>query len=199
MQDAPDTVNILAILGDDVTPAALQREAGMRAAADRDPDVEIVRSFSVLWDSKAAYDRVHTALNLIEVDGIWAANDDIAIAAMRAVEDCGSPCQDIEIVGLNWSEAGLDAVARGDLLSSHGGHFLAGGIALAHITRGALDQQQRELTLSLRAITDANIEALPRTIREREWAQLNFNALAQQMAQGTPDELVGEGVELTSN
>ncbi|MEM9342187.1 MAG: substrate-binding domain-containing protein [Pseudomonadota bacterium] len=84
-------ISVLAILGDEVTPAALEREAGLRQAANELENVQIVRAFSVLWDADTAFQRVRTAIGLIRFDVIWAANDDLALAAHRALQSCDMP------------------------------------------------------------------------------------------------------------
>lgn len=170
--------NVLAILGDDVTPGALEREAGMRAAIEARASLNLVRTFSVLWDPEIAFERVKTALDLIEIDAIWAANDEIGIAARRAVDACGRRCDDVLIAGMNWSREGIEAVRRGEFTSSHGGHFLAGGIALAHIMSTQLEGEEGiPITLVMSSIGPSEIYELPKALHERNWDDLNFEGL----------------------
>ncbi len=172
-------LSVLAILGDQVTPAALDREAGMRAASNDLQNVRIERAVPVLWDPITTLQRVRVALNMIEFDLIWAANDDLALAALEAVKECGDRCRGIQVAGLNWSSAGLDAVARGDLVLSHGGHFLAGGIALSSINnywRHA--EPPNDLTFGMTSINASNHASIAEILIKRDWSDLNFTDFA---------------------
>lgn len=178
-------ISVLAILGDELTPAALQREAGMHAAIAEQDGVELARAFSVLWDPDAAFNRVLTAMALIDFDVIWAANDALALASKKAVkQSCETePCKQIPVVGLNWSADGLTAVANGELVSSHGGHFMAGGYAIAAIYNHFRGKQiPSSVTLHMESIDSETLSLLDTTLNKQRWSSLNFVKLADSLA-----------------
>lgn len=174
-------LSFLAILGDDVTPAAIEREAGMRLAAETLTNVTIGRSFSVLWDSIVAREWVSKALKFIEVDGIWAANDQHALAARDVLDRCEEVfCQDVQVAGLNWSSEGVEAVENGRLLLTHGGHFLAGGwamIALYDLAVAGIEPGHQ--TFSMSVIDEENVQEFAERLRAKRWDKIDFRQFSR--------------------
>jgi len=138
----PETpLRILALGGDSTTPASLDRKEGLlQAVADAD-DVMIDRLIDARWRAEQAQEITARYLDLsIEApDIIWCANDEICVGAIAALEAARlRPGEDVVLVGLNWSPEGLDLVESGAMLLTDGGHFLAGGLAVAAVD-AALD------------------------------------------------------------
>lgn len=177
-------VSVLAILGDQLTPAALDREAGMLAAIAKQDGVELARAISVLWDADVAFKRVLTASAMIDFDVIWAANDALALASRKAVEEsCTTDsCKSISVVGLNWSTEGLKAIANGDLVSSHGGHIMAGGYAIAAI-HNDFDGKPfpSSVSLQMEPIDSDTLLQVDATLNRRQWGSLDFVQLADSL------------------
>jgi hypothetical protein len=67
----------------------------------------------------------------IRPGGVWAANDPIALGAIKAIEkNALVPGRDIGVVGLNWSPEALAEVKAGRMILTDGGHFFGGGWAM---------------------------------------------------------------------
>jgi Periplasmic binding protein domain len=65
------------------------------------------------------------------IDALWAANDPMAIGAIAALREAGyRPGVDVMVGGLNWSQAAVDRVLKGEMVLTHGGHFLLGAWAM---------------------------------------------------------------------
>lgn len=131
---SPDgKIHILGIGGDEITPASIARNAGLKLAVDAAPDVVVDRLLFANWTQSEA-ERV-TANYLgwasrkgIRPAGIWAGNDPMALGALRAAIAAGLVSgRNIQVVGLNWSEDALREIKAGRLLLTDGGHFLLGG------------------------------------------------------------------------
>lgn len=123
--------HLLAIGGDEVTPASLDRTAGMRRALAEAPDVVLDRLIHANWNEAEAELQARRYLERSGRDdapvGVWAANDPIALGAMRAFAASGLEAgRHFAIAGLNWSPAGVAAVADRRMELTDGGHFLAG-------------------------------------------------------------------------
>ena len=131
---SPDgKIHILGIGGDEITPASIARNAGLKLAVDAAPDVVVDRMLFANWTQSEA-EQVTTnylswaARKEIRPAGIWAGNDPMALGALRAVVAAGlTPGRNIQLVGLNWSEDALREIKAGRLLMTDGGHFLLGG------------------------------------------------------------------------
>jgi ABC-type sugar transport system substrate-binding protein len=55
---------------------------------------------------------------------LWAADDQMAFSAIAALRKAGKAGVDGVVGRLNWSEGGIERVLRGEMLLTHGGHFL---------------------------------------------------------------------------
>jgi len=80
------------------------------------------------WTEAGAYAWSKKILPAVpRVDAVWAANDPMAFGLLRALEEAGyQPGKDVVVGGLNWSQGGIDRVLNGEMLLTHGGHFLGG-------------------------------------------------------------------------
>ncbi|MEW6148409.1 MAG: ABC transporter substrate-binding protein, partial [Pseudomonadota bacterium] len=105
-QSSDGKIHILGIGGDEITPASIARNAGLKLAVDAAPDVVVDRLLFANWTQSEA-ERV-TANYLgwasrkeIRPAGIWAGNDPMALGALRAVTAAGLvPGRNIQVVGL---------------------------------------------------------------------------------------------------
>ena len=62
---------------------------------------------------------------------LWAANDPMALGAITALREAGyKPGVDVVVGGLNWSQGGVERVLKGEMIVTHGGHFLGGAWAM---------------------------------------------------------------------
>ena len=180
---ASDSVRILAILGDSVTPAALQREAGLRRALAEEPSAELVRAFPVLWNKDEARRRAAFALKVEKVDGIWAANDDLAIGAQEAARELGHrPGQDLLFAGLNWSADGLASVQSGEMTMTHGGHFFGGAwamVMLRDMHEGKTEPGNYRFDMS--AVHAGNVDLFIERIGDRDWDKIDYASFSRSL------------------
>lgn len=122
-----DRLRILALLGDTATPAATEREAGMRRAVSEYPDVDIVRVFSVDWLFQRAKSAVSPFLKSNSADIIWTASGPITFGAQEVVGEFGlEPGRDIFFAGVGWFPDALSAVQSEKMTMTYGGYFIAG-------------------------------------------------------------------------
>lgn len=128
-RDGPsEPITLFGLGGDRVTPASVFRTGGFEAAIAARPDVAVLEFDFGAWRHAPAYRlttgwlRRHGA-----VDGVWAANDAMALAAMDAARQIGlRPGRDLFVVGMNWSIPAVRLVAQGEMVMTHGGHHLGG-------------------------------------------------------------------------
>lgn len=172
-----DGVSMLALLGDAATPAALQREAGMRRAIDEAGDVTLVRSFPVMWNQDTAYSRTAKMLSRMSVDTIWSANDQISFGAQQAAREAGlEPGVDTFFAGLNWSANGLLAVANRQMTLTHGGHFFAGAwsmVLIRDLHDGRLVHGSH-VEFPMSAVDGSNVARFLESFESRNWDEIDF-------------------------
>lgn len=179
--DAP--VKILAILGDAVTPAALAREAGLRRALAEEPSASLERAFPVLWDKDEAHRRASFALKVLDINAVWAANDDLAVAAQEAARNLArAPGQDMLFAGLNWSAEGLSRVKSGEMTMTHGGHFFGGAwsiVLLRDMHNGALASS--DVMFDMSAVTLSNVELFLTRLGDQDWRKIDFRKFSKSL------------------
>ncbi|MBP0113245.1 ABC transporter substrate-binding protein [Bradyrhizobium vignae] len=182
---SPDgKIHILGIGGDEITPASIARNAGLKLAVDAAPDVVVDRLLFANWTESEA-ERV-TANYLgwasrkeIRPAGIWAGNDPMALGALHAVIAAGLvPGLNIQVVGLNWSEDALREIKAGRLLLTDGGHFLLGGWSIV-LLRDYADgcdfaAVSPRVEVKTSAITRDNLASIGDLIRMRAFDRIDF-------------------------
>jgi ABC-type sugar transport system substrate-binding protein len=183
-QSADGKIHILAIGGDETTPASIERNNGLMRAAATAPDVTIDRMVFANWNAAEA-ERVTTsylawaARRNIRVAGIWAGNDPMALGAIKAAGAANlQPGKDLQVVGLNWSIDALEEIDAGRLLLTDGGHFLLGGWSMV-LLRDFADgcdfaTSTAHLKIKTSAITRANLSSVNALIRDRAFGRIDF-------------------------
>lgn len=188
---SPDgKIHLLGIGGDEITPASIARNAGLQLAAATAPDVVIDRMLFANWTQSEAEQVTTNYLGWAERKGIrpagiWAGNDPMALGALKAISAAGLvPGQDIQVVGLNWSEEALRAIRTGRLLLTDGGHFLLGGwsvVLLRDYADGcdfAANSPHVEVKTS--AITRDNLASVGDLIETRAFDRIGFTRFRAQ-------------------
>ncbi|NIY76247.1 substrate-binding domain-containing protein [Thalassospira sp. HF15] len=176
----PAPLCLISIAGDRKTPASLQRLQGLDHALSRFPLLKEQRRLVANWSYDEAYRQTENWLNRGGcVDAIWAANDDIALGAIAALEKAGrKPGKDVFVGGLNWSPDGLQKVAEGKMTMTHGGHFFAGAwvMVLLHDYIEGVEflSNHPEISFRMEAITRDNISYFADVLDGRDWTHLNF-------------------------
>ncbi|KPF80981.1 hypothetical protein IP70_24780 [alpha proteobacterium AAP38] len=189
-------VPLLALGGITATPAAQERLDGLHRVLAADGDARLLDQVAVNWSREEARDRTLSLLRRQpQTQGIWCANDDMALGAMDAAITMGrTPGQDLSIIGLNWQEDALREVAAGRMVLSMGGHFLLGAWALAWLRDHAegLDFANAggtEQYLALAPLTRDQVGPYLARFGEDGWTRIDFNRLRQH--QGRYDLRVG--------
>lgn len=177
----PTSLCLVSIAGDRSTPASLQRLDGLDHALSRFPILREQRRLVANWSHDKAYRQMENWLGRNGcVDAVWAANDDIALGAIKALREADrTPGRDVFVGGLNWSEKGLEKVQNGQMTMTHGGHFFAGAwvMVLLHdyIAGVELFATHPEITFRMEAITPGNVAYFSQILGERDWGAIDFS------------------------
>lgn len=180
-----DGISILALLGDTATPAATEREDGLKRAVAEEPSAKIVRAISVYWKRDTAKERVSAFLDREKADGIWAANDPIAFGAMDAAREKGlKPGADISVVGLNWSTDAQKAVKAGEMTLTHGGHLFGGAWAMVLLYdyvngKDFAAGDNPDVKYLMSAITSENVDEFLTKLGNEDWESIDFSKFSK--------------------
>lgn len=182
---SPDgKIHLLGIGGDEITPASIARNTGLQLAVAAAPDVVVDRMLFANWTQSEAEQVTTNYLSWAERKGIrpagiWAGNDPMALGAIKAASAAGLvPGQDIQVVGLNWSEDALRTIRAGRLLLTDGGHFLLGGWSVV-LLRDYADgcdfaATSSRIEVKTSAITRDNLGSVGDFIRTRAFDRIDF-------------------------
>lgn len=134
---------IIALQGILDTAAAQDRFAGLQKALDENPDVTLIDDQTAGFDRAQALEVTRTLLTAHgdEITGIWAANDDMALGALQALEAAGRT--DVAVVGIDAVPEAIEAIENGTMtatVSSDGPWQGAIGLAMGYCAAtGELD------------------------------------------------------------
>ncbi|WP_420547106.1 ABC transporter substrate-binding protein [Curvivirga sp.] len=174
-------IPLLTLAGDINTPASIDRLRGLDRGLRKHPYFKELRRITVNWSGEEAYTRTQQLLRTKSVNAIWAANDAIAIGAIKALREVGmEPGRDACVVGLNWSMEAIDLVERGEMTLTHGGHFLAGAWSI--IMLYDYDQKHDFAKISshikfpMTAINRENVKAYKKVFDDQDWTKINFKS-----------------------
>jgi ABC-type sugar transport system substrate-binding protein len=127
-------LRLLALTGDASTPASQERLRGMKRAVEVMTRLLGANSVALAdvrfldWTAKTAEAAVRDYIRSgARIDALWAANDPMALGALAALASGGyKPGADVFVGGLNWSQDAVARVLNGEMVVTHGGHFLVG-------------------------------------------------------------------------
>ena len=91
---------LYALLGDYTTPAALEREAGLKSALKQHTQIRLLDSPVANWSRVQAFDKTKGVSQRHTIDIIWAGNDPMAFGAKAALLDNNQFASTIG--GINW-------------------------------------------------------------------------------------------------
>jgi ABC-type sugar transport system substrate-binding protein len=181
-------IALLTLAGDNNTPASLARLQGLDRALADFPQLKEQRRISVNWSGKAAYDRTRLWLKSgHNLGAVWAANDAIALGAIKAIREAGlKPGIDVKVVGLNWSQDAISHVIKDEMTLTHGGHFLAGAwamVMLYDITQGydfkaRANAVTREVHFPMTAINQDNAPDYLEYFEQQQWSRIPFKTFS---------------------
>lgn len=119
---------VIAMLGDPDAPITQER---VRGAEELLAQGNRGRILQVVYGQPSYEDGVQKASLLLsrypQANVIWAANDSVALGALRAVRDRGTA---VLVAGTGGTRNALSSIAQGGLAATVGGHYLVGALAL---------------------------------------------------------------------
>ncbi|MDF2614404.1 MAG: hypothetical protein K0S71_2190 [Clostridia bacterium] len=130
--ETPNKGKILAVQGMLGNTAATDRFDGLKKALEENPDVELVEDQTGNWDTQEALKVVETWLSKYDdIDGIWCANDNMALGTVQALKAKGLNGK-IKVVGVDGIDDAVKMIKEGDMTATVGSNgWLQGGYSLA--------------------------------------------------------------------
>lgn len=107
---------IVALGGIESNVPAIERKAGLQQALDANPDVKLLDFQVANWTAAEALEKTNAWLTQFgdEITGIWAANDDMALAAVEALRADGRAGQ-VPVTGIDGIQLAVEAIMNGEM------------------------------------------------------------------------------------
>jgi ribose transport system substrate-binding protein len=114
----PNKGKIIAIQGMLSNNAAIGRFKGLQKALAENPGVELLQWEAADWDTNKAYEAAKQLLAAHpDVDGVWSANDNMAVGIVAALKEAGLAGK-VKTVGTDGIPDAFDAIAEGTMAST---------------------------------------------------------------------------------
>ena len=161
------TGGVVALQGRLDTDPARKRFAGLQQVLQQTPGVSLLDQQTANWDRTAAYPIMQTWLTKYgdRINGVWAANDDMALGALEALRAAGLAGK-IPVVGVDGIPEAIAAIEKGEMVATVSSDaYYQGSIGLAMGTcvltgqtplPASWPKENREFYLKLEVITRDN-------------------------------------------
>ncbi len=114
----PNKGKIIAIQGMLANNAAIGRFQGLQKALKEYPGVKLLQWETAEWDTTKAYNVTKALLAAYpDVDGVWSANDNMAMGAIQALKEAGLAGK-VLVTGTDGNPEAFDAIKAGYMVST---------------------------------------------------------------------------------
>ncbi len=128
----PNKGKILALQGKLANAAHIERWEGLYKALEEFPEVELVAYDTAQWERAKAFEIMSSMLVAHpDVDGVWAANDNMAMGALEALR-AKDLAGKVQVVGVDGIEEMIRAIDKGEATATfYPDPFWQGGMGLS--------------------------------------------------------------------
>ena len=135
---------LVALGGIESNVPAIERKAGLMQAIEAKPDIKLLDFQVANWTAAEALEKTNAWLTQFgdEIGGLWAANDDMALAAVEALRADGRAGK-VPVTGIDGIQLAVEAILNGEMAGTVSWDpFWQGGMGLSigyHAKTGAFD------------------------------------------------------------
>lgn len=175
------TVGVIGVSGSLDSAAAVDRASGLESGTSKQSGAVLHQVVFSGWAPQEAQARGQWLLQRYpDTTVLWAASDAMALGLIHAARSARRvPGKEVFVGGFDWSDAGLTAIAQGEMTASMGGHFMEGGWAMVllhdyHRGRDFSTHLGTTVRSEMQAITKSNVAELRKTLGNKQWEAVNF-------------------------
>ena len=171
----PNKGKIIALQGMLANTSAIERWEGLSKALKANPDVEMVAYESAGWERVQAFEKTSSMIVAHpDIDGIWAANDNMAMGALEALRAAGLAGK-VKVCGVDGIDEMIRAIANGEAAATcfadpkwQGGISLSMALAAkeGRINVSSLPKEKRQFYAKMININADNVDEIIRTYLE---------------------------------
>lgn len=176
-------IQIAGIEGNSTDGASIERLKGLHSVVEKHPDLELLQVVQSKWDTQLSKKMTIGLMRRYpDLHVIWAAGDPIAMGVISAASE--KPGSKIITAGVDWAPEALDAIEKGQMIGSAGGHFMEGAwaAALAFDYKNGIDFSQEyglELKSSMGFLTKDNLAQYKKKFGKGDFDSIDFRTISQ--------------------
>ena len=162
------------------------REAGFREYIADNPNLKLNSIISTTWMRGSGIKATHKIINdFPDTSIIWAISDELSLDVIDVLKARKvKPGVDIVTGGFDWSKDALNAIRKGEMTATVGGHFMEGGWAmiLAYDYYHGHDFSQElgtTIVSPMKAITAENIDYYYEFLVNSDWNKIDFKQFSK--------------------
>ena len=124
---------IVALGGIESNTPAIERKKGLDAALAANPGVQLLDFQVANWSANEALEKMNAWLTKFgdKIGGVWAANDDMGLAAIEALRADGRAGK-VPVTGIDGTQLAVEAIQKGEMAGTVAWDpFWQGGMGLA--------------------------------------------------------------------
>lgn len=180
-----ESLGLLGLSGTRDSSAAIDRNLGLEQSLKQHAEVTKHQIVFAGWDTEEVASRTVLLLKRYpQTHLLWGASDGIALGGVKAALERGKVVgKDLFVGGIDWSEAGIQAVRQGTLVTTLGGHFMEGGWAMVMLYdyHHGKDFEQSGTTINsqMQAITQQNVTSYQEQLGNQEWEKIDFRRFSK--------------------
>ncbi len=175
--EKPGEGNVLAILGMQANSASINRKAGLDKALAETPGVKLLDTQAGDWDAQKAYTITETWLSKYDnIDGIWVANDEMALSVAELLDSKGLTGK-VKVVAIDGTPDGVQAVADGKMVATvYSNPDLQAGLGCAYLYKAWNgDIKPEELTAEQRSFLTEGVLITADTVEEFQNTEFDYD------------------------
>lgn len=186
-QDGRATVRMVGLTGPFTVQASFDRNNGLKERIRKSENAMLYEIKEAGFKEASAYTATGNFLiKYPSLNAIWAANDSMAMGAIKALKEAHKkPGEDVIVAGIDWTQRGLDSVKSGELAATIGGHYIDAGMALILIYdyqhgKDFADELGTVFKTPMYPISKENInEYLNKIGTHPDWSKIDFKKFSK--------------------
>jgi len=179
-------VRLIAVGGDPLLASSNSRDKGLYQAIEKSKNVELLQLVHSNWNAAITKRMVKQLMSRYQSsDILWAANDDIAIAAYQSLKSLNIDKSAMPIIGgVDWTIKGLEAIITDKIQLSVGGnhmHAVWALILLHDIAHGVKLPNYNDYTYKTPfAVADkTNAKKILAFLQLEQWREVDFTQFSK--------------------
>lgn len=135
------------------------------------------------WHAEVAREKARLLLKLYPKTRVyWTVSDALGLGVVESMRQAGlRPGRDAIVGGVDWTVEGIEAVRRGELAASVGGHFMEGAWALIYLydlhAGGIARPEEKNCFSRMALIERATVDRYAPLLDPANWEKIDFKRL----------------------